>query len=115
MRVLKLLTILICSIVLKNLSSKMHVKAFLYILRKILTEKYSDVEFDFYLSSRSKNVHVGLNCNIMSLPEHVNIISDIENIWIEKRQDTQFKFVMSYLLHTTKWKYDYIVFSKNNK
>ena len=58
---------------------------------------------------------MALNCNTLSLPEHVNIISDIGNIWIEKRQDTEFKFVMRYLIHTTKWKYDYIVFSNNNK
>ena len=44
---------------------------------------------------------MGLNCNILSLSEHVNIISDIKRIWNEKRQDNNFVFVMPYLIHTT--------------
>ena len=51
--------------------------------------------------------------NILSLPEHVDITSDIENIWKEKRQDTKFKFVMPQLIHTPKWKQNYIVFRSN--
>ena len=42
-------------------------------------ERYPHVEVDFYLSSQSKNVHMELNCSILTLPEHVAIISDIEN------------------------------------
>ena len=52
-------------------------KTLLHILKRMLTEKYPKVEFDFYLSSQSKIIHMGLNCNILSLPEHVDIISDI--------------------------------------
>ena len=52
-------------------------KTFLHILKRILTEKYTNVEFDFYLSSWSKNVYMGLNCNILSLSEHVGIVCDI--------------------------------------
>ena len=83
---------------------------FLNILKRILMEKDLNVEFDFYLLSRSKNVHMGLNCSILILPEHVAIISDIGNIWIKKRQDTKIKFIMPQLIHTTKWKFDYIIF-----
>ena len=90
----------------------MHMKRYILILKRILSEKFIDVEFDFYLSSRSKNVHMGLNCNILTLSEHVHIISDIENVWNENRQDNKFVFVMPYLFHTTRWKNDYIVFKK---
>ena len=88
-------------------------KTILHILKRILMEKYPNVEFDFYLLNRSKNVHMGLNCSILILPEHVAIISDIENIWIKKRQDTNFKFIMPHLIHITKWNFDYIIFIKN--
>ena len=87
-------------------------KTFIHILKGILSEKYHDVEFDFYLSSRSKNLHMGLNYNILKLSEHVHIISNIEKIWNEKRQDNKFIFVMSYLIHTARWKNDYIVSRK---
>ena len=84
-------------------------KTFIHILKRILSEKYHDVEFDFYLSSRSRNLHMGLNYNILKLSEHVHIISNIEKIWNEKRQDNKFVFVMPYLIHTSRWKNDYIV------
>ena len=82
-------------------------KTFLLILKEDSSEK-----FDFYLSSRSKNVHMGLNCNLLSFSEHDPIISDIENIWM-KRKDTRFKFVLPCLIHTTKYKFDYIILRRN--
>ena len=88
----------------------MFMNTFLHILKKILSEKYPSIEFDFYFSTSSKNVHMERNCNILSLSEHVNIISDIESIWKEKKQDPKSKFAMPQLIHTTKWKYDNIVF-----
>ena len=54
----------------------MYMKTILHILERILREKYPNVEFDFYLLSQSKNVHMGLNCNIFSLSGHLDIISD---------------------------------------
>lgn len=91
----------------------MYKKTFLNILKRILMEKDLNVEFDFYLLSRSKNVHMGWNCSTLTLPEHVAIISDIGNISIKKRQDTKIKFIMLQLIHTTKWKFDYIIFRKS--
>ena len=41
-----------------------------------MTETYPNIEFDFYLLSQSKNGHMGLNCNILPLSGHLDIISD---------------------------------------
>ena len=65
-------------------------KIFLHILKTILNEKYPHINFEFYLS-RCTNVHMGLNCSILTLHEHDQIISDVEEIWLLKRQDTNFK------------------------
>ena len=32
-----------------------------------------------------------------------------------KRQDKKFKFIFPQLIHTAKWKFDYIIFIKNTK
>ena len=88
-------------------------KTFLRILKRFLNEKYPGIEFDSYLSHRTKYVHMGMNCSILTLHEHDQTISDIEEIWLLKRQDTKFKFVMPQLIYTTKWKFDYIIFRKN--
>ena len=96
----------------KNLTSKYELKTFLHILKRILNEKYPSVDSDFCLSSRTKNVHMGLNFNLLTLHNHDQIISNIEKIWL-KRQDMNFEFVVPQLIHITKWKFDYIIFIKN--
>ena len=73
-------------------------KTFLHILKRCLCEKYPDISFEFYLSHRTKNVHMKLNCSLLTLREHEQIISDIEEIWPLRRQDMKFKFVMPQLI-----------------
>ena len=80
----------------------MFVNIFLHILKRILPEKYPNIEFYFYLLTPWKTVHMARNCNILSLPEHVSIISNTESIWEEKKEDSKFKVVMPQLIHTTK-------------
>lgn len=41
---------------------------------------------------------MGLNQNILSIQNHQGIISDTEELWIIKRQDFKFKFVMLLLI-----------------
>ena len=65
-----------------------------------LNEKYAHIDFDFYLSRRTQNAHMGLNWTLLTLHEYDQIISDIEEIWIIKRSDTKFKFIYSQLIHT---------------
>ena len=87
-------------------------KIFLHILKRFSNEKYRNINFEFYLSPHSKNVLMGRNCSILTLREHDQIISDIEEIWLLKRQDTKFKFIIPQLIHSTKQKFDYIIFRK---
>ena len=59
-------------------------ETFLHILKRRLCEKYCDIPFEFYLSGRTKNVHIGLNCSLLTLREYEQIVSDIEEIWLLK-------------------------------
>lgn len=74
----------------------MDMKNFLCTLRRILNGKYPGINFEFYLPGHIKNVQMGLNCSMLTLHDHDQIISGIENIWL-KRQDMKFKFVMPQL------------------
>ena len=87
-------------------------KHFLHILKRILNEKYPSVAFEFYLSTCAKNVHMALDYNLLTLHDHDEIIFDVKEVWLETIQDTSFKFVVLQLIHTTKWKFDYIVCRK---
>ena len=48
----------------------MHMKTFVHIIKRILNEKYPSVDFDFYLLSCTKTVHMGLYFNILTLHDH---------------------------------------------
>ena len=78
-----------------------------------MNEKYPSVDFDFYVSTCAKNVDMGLNSNILTLHDHDQIISGIEEICLQKRQNMNFKFVVPQLIDTTNWNFDYIIFRKN--
>ena len=55
---------------------------------------------------------MGLDHNLLTLHDHDEIIFDVKEVWLETIQDTSFKFVVPQLIHTTKWKFDYIVCRK---
>ena len=92
----------------------MHMK-FFFMHKKFLNDKYLNVDCDFYLPCRAQNVHMGLNYNLMTLLEYEQTISDTEELWLMKRHDMKFKFKLSQLIHTVKWKFDYIIFRKNTE
>ena len=62
----------------------MYMKTFLHILKRFLNEKYPNINFEFYLSRRTKNVRMGLNCGLLTLHGHDQVISDIKEIWLLK-------------------------------
>ena len=69
----------------------------------------------FYLSRCAQNVHMGLNNSLLTLYEYEQIISDVEKHWLMKRHGMKFKFILPQLIHTVKWKFDYIIFIKNTE
>ena len=90
-------------------------KAFLHFVKKFLNGKNPHIDFDFYLSRRVQNVHMGLNYSLLKLHEYEQMISDIEKLWLMKRHYMKFKFILPQLIHTAKWKFDYIIFRKNTE
>ena len=76
--------------------------AFLHFLKKFLNGKYSHIDFDFYLSRCAQNVRMGFNYSLLTLSEHEQIISDIEELWLMKIHDMKFKFILPQLIYTVK-------------
>ena len=93
----------------------MHMITFLHASKKFLNEKYAHIDFDVYLSRRTQNVYLELNCSLLTFCEYDQIISDTEELWLMKKQDTKFKFILPQLIHNTKWKFDCIIFRKNTE
>ena len=68
----------------------MYIKSFLIILPNVLKKDHADVKFEFYLSRRSKFVHMGLDVPLMKISKCQEILELIEKLWIEKKKDDKF-------------------------
>ena len=65
--------------------TKMYMKTFLIILKNRLSEKYPDVSIDFYVSRRSKFVHMGLDMAFYTYTKCFEMIAFIESLWKKKK------------------------------
>ena len=57
------------------------------------------------------NVHYSVDSLRIVNSHYINYSGDI----LRKKQDMSFKFVLPQLIHTVKWKFDYILFRKARK
>ena len=87
-------------------------RTFLIALDKALKKDHADLEFEFYLSRRSKFVQMGLDVPLISIKNYQEIIKFIENYWNDKKTDDKFEFTSPRLISATKFKFDYIIFQK---
>ena len=90
----------------------MSARLFLFLLERNMRIKYPDLYVQFYISRRSKNIHMGLNCALLSIVNNQLLISDSYKHWLSRNWNFDVKFVDPILIHTTKWKFDYIIFKK---
>ena len=91
----------------------MFMKTFLIMLKNILKKDHPDLELDFYLSRRSKFVHMDMDTSITKYKRYEQLIRDIEAYWKSKKNDDRFKFIEPKLINSVKWKFDYVIFEKN--
>ena len=55
-------------------------KAFLVALEEVVKKDYPDIEFQFYLSRRSKFAHMGLNIPLISIDNHLKLVNFIQDL-----------------------------------
>ena len=81
------------------------------ILEKHLNSLFPNLNIRFYVSRRSKYVHMGLDCALFTLKDYSGIIAETEDFMFDEL-DKRFSFCFPQLVPTAKSKYDYIVFKK---
>ena len=57
-------------------------KTFIIMLKKVLKKDYPDIELVFYVSRRSKFVHMGLDVQLTKISNSREIINAIEKFYI---------------------------------
>ena len=82
----------------------MYMKVFLVALKEAVQKDYPNIDFDFYLSRRSRFAHMGLNLPLISIPDHLKIIKFIQDFWRENKEDDMFSFCSPRLIAATKFK-----------
>ena len=76
---------------------------------KEMKVKFPELNAAFYVSRRNNCVHMGLDNSVFSYTNYVNIITQINKFFTEHLAE---KFDVNQLIHTAKWKFDYIVSRK---
>ena len=71
----------------KMMSIKQHVR----ILEKHMNSLFPNLNIHFYVSKRSKYVHMGLDCALCTLKDHENIICEIRDFMYDEL-DERFTF-----------------------
>ena len=71
------------------------------ILEKHLNSLFPNLNIRFYISRRSKNVHMGLDCALFTLKGYRGIIAEIKDFMFDKL-DKRFNFCFPQLVHTVK-------------
>ena len=82
------------------------------VLKSTLNEKYPKLKVDFYVSRRNRYVHMGLDQPLHSILYYKKLINDIESIWTARKHNDSFVFFCPELIHSVKWKNDYLIMKK---
>ena len=90
----------------------MNIKSFLLVLKSTLNEKYPNLKVDFYVSCRNRYVHMGLDQPLHLFSSYEKLIDDIESVWTARKHNGSFGFFYPELIHSVKWKYDYVFLKK---
>ena len=80
-------------------------------MEKEFKVKFPELDVAFYISKRNMCIHMGLDWSIFSYGNYGQMIAQI-NVFFS--QNLRAKFIVNFpqLIHTTKWKYDYIICRK---
>ena len=82
-------------------------------MEKILKEKFPDVPLnEVYYSRRRKHVHFAFDDRLNNLERKKEFLKEVERLYNEfLKSDFEFLNPMR-IIHTIKWKFDYIAFRK---
>ena len=91
----------------------MKVKSICIKIEKILNEKFPDIALkEVYYSRRRKHIHFAFDDRIYNFERRKEFLNETEKLYNEFfKNDFEFINPMR-IIHTIKWKFDYIVFRK---
>ena len=89
----------------------MSIKKCILTLENDFKKKFPELNAAFYSSRRNMCVHVGLDKAIFAYSNFNKIINELNNLFDEHLAE-KFKTNYPQLIHSSKWKFDYIIARK---
>ena len=91
---------------------KISIKKTIIKLEKHIGIKLPEYEAKFYSNRRNSRIHMGLNKVIFAYSNFQDLLKEI-NLFLDEHIPNKFSGNVPILIHSTKWKFDYIVSTKN--
>ena len=91
----------------------MQIRTYFRRFDKFLQQRLNKINLSLYVNRRSKYVRMGLDIPLLSTRVSSELVAIIINFEKENR-GLKYSFVFPRLIHTIKWKYDYIIFERKN-
>ena len=92
----------------------MQIKFYINRLESTLKRKYPEIPIEIYYSRRRKLVHLALDKSIEQYQTYNDLLKEIERFY-ERYFRKDFEFCKPIrIIHTIKWKFDYVIFKKRN-
>ena len=82
-------------------TNKMHIKRYAILLEEHLKRKFPEIKIDFYVSRRTKLVHMALDIPLFSFSRHNSIASEIHE-FMKEELDDKWKPMFPTLVSTTR-------------
>ena len=90
----------------------MSIKKTIIKLEKHFGIKFLEYEAKFYSNRRNSRIHMGLNKAIFAYSNFHDLVKEI-NLFLDEHIPNKFSGNFPRLINSTKWKFDYIVSTKN--
>ena len=91
----------------------MLIKKIILKLEKHIQNKFPGYEAKFYSNRRNYCIHMGLGKAIFAFSNFRDLLEEV-TLFLDKNIPNKFTDNFPRLIHSTKWKFDYIVVTKNN-
>ena len=91
----------------------MLIKKIILKLEKHIQNKFPEHEVKFYSNRRNYCIHMGLDKAIFAFSNFRELLKEV-TLFLDENIPNKFTDNFPRLIHSTKWKFDYIVATKNN-
>ena len=83
---------------------------FTKLLKEHINPKFPELEAEFYVSKRKQYIHMGIDRPLFAFANNDQIMDELKNFKVDNFDLSKYKTVFPTLIHTIRWKYDYIIY-----